>query len=227
LPETRISFWTEIAQSFPARFGRKRRFIPETALDPDFTAAFKRLGFKKAGSGYKTIWLDLRSDLDVIRSGFQSTWRNKLRRGEETDLMVECDDKGMMLDLLLAAYSHDKANKKYPGTTPEFIRAMETIRTKDEYSLILTACKDNGPPVAMMYFRIHGRSATYQIGWSNEEGRANRAHNLLLWHAIVMLKSRGIDWLDLGGINPEQAEGVTRFKKGIGGDVFETLGIYS
>ncbi|MGM0423093.1 MAG: GNAT family N-acetyltransferase, partial [Pseudomonadota bacterium] len=212
---------------FPARLGRKRRFIPEIAVDPALSDAFKRLGFKKAGPGYKTLWLDLGADLDVIREGFHGKWRNMLRRAEDTDLMVERDDKGLMLDLLLAAYSQDKASKNYAGATPEFIRAMESIRTRDEYSLILTASKADGPPLAMMYFRLHGRSATYQIGWSNEDGRASRAHHLLLWHAIGSLKSRGIKWLDLGGINPEQAEGVTRFKKGLGGESFETLGLYS
>lgn len=225
--ETEKTFWTLIAESFPARLGRKRRFIPEAKADPRLPPIFEKLGYKKTGAGYKTMWLDLRADLDTLRAGLKPKWRNMLRRAEENSLIIDTDDRGIMLELLLAGYTQDKAVKKYSGASPQFIRALEMTRNPEEYSLILTAAPVEAPPVAMVYFRIHGTSATYQIGWSNDQGREKRAHHLLLWAAIKTLKDSGIHWLDLGGIDPDQAEGVTRFKKGLGGEMLETTGIYS
>lgn len=49
---------------------------------------------------------------------------------------------------------------------------------------------------------------------------------LVLWRAITELKKRGIAWLDLGGINPEDAAGVTEFKLGLEGEIFETVGLF-
>ena len=91
--------------------------------------------------------------------------------------------------------------------------------------LVLRANLD-GEPVAGILIFTHGKSATYQVAWTNEAGREHRAHHLLLWHTILELKERDITWLDAGGINPEHAEGVTRFKRGLGGDEFELIGFY-
>ena len=40
------------------------------------------------------------------------------------------------------------------------------------------------------------------------------------------LKQHGVRMLDLGGINPDTAPGVTEFKLGTGGEAVETVGQY-
>jgi lipid II:glycine glycyltransferase (peptidoglycan interpeptide bridge formation enzyme) len=77
----------------------------------------------------------------------------------------------------------------------------------------------------VLIFR-HGRGATYQAGWTTEHGRQTRAHHLLLWRAIETLKADGVAALDLGGINPRMAEGVTQFKEGLGGEPVTLIGLY-
>ncbi|HBA41433.1 MAG TPA: GNAT family N-acetyltransferase, partial [Alphaproteobacteria bacterium] len=47
------------------------------------------------------------------------------------------------------------------------------------------------------------------------QGRKSAATNFLLWQAIEILKERGIDWFDLGGIHPDAAPGLTHFKSGL------------
>ena len=73
----------------------------------------------------------------------------------------------------------------------------------------------------------HGRSATYQIGWTSDRGRTCGAHNVLLWQALAQLKARGITTLDLGGMNDETAKGVKAFKEGLGGRTIRTAGLYT
>ena len=72
----------------------------------------------------------------------------------------------------------------------------------------------------------HGQCATYQIGWTSADGRTANAHHVLLWDAISLLRDRGYRFLDLGGINPEAASGVTRFKTGLGGTPYALVPIH-
>ena len=66
----------------------------------------------------------------------------------------------------------------------------------------------------------------HRPGWADEAGRKSGAMRLVLWRAVLALKARGVAWLDLGGINPENAPGVTEFKLGTGGQAVETAGLY-
>ena len=79
---------------------------------------------------------------------------------------------------------------------------------------------------AGMLFLIHGRRATYHVGWTSEEGRANAAHNLILWTAMKELKARGVAVLDLGGVNTQSGAGIARFKLETGGDVLVRAGAF-
>lgn len=72
----------------------------------------------------------------------------------------------------------------------------------------------------------HGKAATYYVGWMNPEGRAKHTHNLLLWQAVILLKQQGVEWLDLGGVDGLSMPGVSRFKLGLGGDLFTLAGTY-
>ena len=80
--------------------------------------------------------------------------------------------------------------------------------------------------VAGMLFLIHGEAATYQVGWTNDVGRDQHAHNLILWHGIQELQSRGIRVLDLGGVNTIRSAGIARFKMSTGGKVITYAGSY-
>jgi lipid II:glycine glycyltransferase (peptidoglycan interpeptide bridge formation enzyme) len=52
------------------------------------------------------------------------------------------------------------------------------------------------------------------------------ANNLLLWHAIKELKSRGVRWFDLGGVDSSSMPEVSRFKLGVGGELFTLAGTF-
>jgi len=91
--------------------------------------------------------------------------------------------------------------------------------------MIGSALLDNQPIAGILLF-THGLSATYQIGYTSDVGRENRAHYALLWSALEKLKERGINYFDLGGVNEKGAKGVKIFKKGMGGTIEKTLGLY-
>jgi lipid II:glycine glycyltransferase (peptidoglycan interpeptide bridge formation enzyme) len=81
-------------------------------------------------------------------------------------------------------------------------------------------------PVAGICVGRHGTAATYLLGWNGEEGRVLRAHQFLLWQAMVKLKESGCRWLDLGGINEEGTPSIAAFKNGVNGLRYELVGEY-
>ena len=85
--------------------------------------------------------------------------------------------------------------------------------------------KDGGI-LAAVFILFHGNSATYRVGFTTTEGRKYNAHNLLLWDCVVELKKRNVKNFDLGGVEPNTAGGVTKFKQGMGARPFVTSGIY-
>ena len=225
-PQDWCDFFECFDAAFPKRLGRFRRVMPETPPLEPLDSHLKSLNFKAKSSGYQSIWLDLRPELQTIRSGLKQKWRNRLNAAEKTDIQIRCDDAHLHIDWLIDQYMEDRRLKKYAGASPKIIRNLFNYSDPRNETLLLRATQNNDTIAAILVFK-HGRSATYQIGWSGALGRKTNAHYLLLWSAIESLQNDGIDWFDLGGINLEQAEGVTKFKQGLGGEDFQLIGLYT
>ncbi len=220
------AFFRLFAQTFPRRLGRLRRFMPEVAHDDDLKKELLALGFRFKRPGYRSIWVDLRADGAQLRKTLKRGWRGALNSAERSPLQVDVDERAEALEWLLQLYDADRRARRYPGPSPELVRSLVSAARPTRGVLLLRALL-GGQPIAGVLVLVHGRAATYQIGWSGAEGRKHNAHHLLLWRAMMELKELGIDWFDAGGINPETAEGVTAFKKGLGGEEFELIGLYT
>ena len=92
--------------------------------------------------------------------------------------------------------------------------------------LLTCTAKQYGVAIAGAIFIIHGGSATYQVGWSDDLGRDVNASYKVLYDAALHLKDKGIKYLDLGGVNDTEAAGVKKFKSGMGGELVELVGQY-
>lgn len=209
-------------RTFPARPLRRRRIIPEIS-HKQTEPVFSGLRFNQRSSeGYRTIWLDLRADIDRLRSRLRPKWRNMLAKAERKDLTLEWGWTGRALGPFLAHYGRDKRKKGYRGATPDTLRALAS-RFGTETGILMTYYKDQ-PASGLLLFR-HGRAATWQAGWVTQVGRDTAANHVALWQAMLTLKDAGIDWLDLGGI-PDDAPGLARFKGGMGGHDTTLAGPY-
>ena len=216
-----------IRQEYPSGPLNWTAIVPEWPAGEEAAAMMRWAGWRRdKGPGYRTVWLDLRQPEATLRAGLAQKWRNALNQAERAGLIVEIDRDGkQQLPWLLEQYQADKAAKGYRGPAPKLVIRMRTGMYKDGDILLLRAVKD-GVPVAGILMLGHGKAATYQIGWSSTEGRRSRAHNLLLWQAALLLKKQGRDWLDLGGLLPDGAPGVTAFKRGLGGEEVELVGAW-
>jgi hypothetical protein len=219
------AFFATFDREFPRRFGRRRRVIPELADTPENRQAM--IGFKRLSRpGYQTSWLDLRQDTESLWHAMESSWRNKVRKAERECMEIEWDEKGTTLLQLLRVYQSDRRKKGYDGPSVATVRAL-TGKFRENRSFLAGLAKRDGEILAAVLVLRHGRGATYQVGWSTAAGKEIAAHNLLLWRAATILKDRGVDFFDLGGVNDQSAQGVKKFKEGMGGETLTLAGHYT
>ncbi len=219
-------FWQEIRKRYPSRPWRFTYFLPEISDAKERRTDLKRLGFKRIDTeGYSSIWLDLKKPEEELRAGLKSNWRNQLNQSLKKNLSLEIDTEGYHLNWLLTLVEIDKLLKEFKGPSPELVNKLKRF-TRDRNDFLLFRAIENDVAIGAVLVILHEASATYLVGWNSQEGRKRQAHNFLIWNTILELKKRDIKWLDLGGVNPQEAAGVTAFKRGIGGEEFTLIGSY-
>lgn len=220
------AFLRALRQDYPRKFGHRMRLIPEVPQTQENEKALIAEGFKKRSASYETLWLNLGHPLAELRRNLNPKWRGHLNKAERQNLSVEWDGQGTLLPWFLAGYQQDKTERKYDGPSARTLSVIARAFLSRKSAYIGRASLD-GEPLAGVLIMCHGKSATYQAGWTTQAGRECCAHHLLLWEALRRLKEREIDDFDLGGINETQSKGVKTFKEGLGGALVQTPGLWT
>lgn len=205
---------------------RRRRALsyhPELEDTPKNLELLQTARFTRMLPKYKTAWLDLTPSTTQLRKNLQQKWRNQLNKAEKSDLNLVVDTKGHYLDWLLDAYKKDKKHRNYQGNDPKVLHKLFELSQATQQGILCIA-KHQDEPVAGIYLYRHGNDASYEIGWTGDLGRKLCAHHFLLWHGLLELKKRGVQQLDLGGIEDKKMPGVTHFKNGLGGQAITLVG---
>lgn len=197
-----------------------RRAIPLPRLrglfmtpDTDDPAVPRQAGLDRVMTPYATALLDLTRSPDDLRAGMHQKWRNRLVQAERAGLIVRrTDTRPEAYQWLLEEEAAQQRTRRYVALPP----ALPAAWQHGGGTLRVYTAEAAGTPVAAMMFLIHGRRATYHIGWSHAAGKQVSAHNLILWTAMRKLARAGVEELDLGGLNTEDAAGIARFKLGSG-----------
>lgn len=197
-------------------------FVPELPVGEESDGLMRAAGMRRMVTGYSTIWVDLATDSDVLRSRLDGKWRNALVKGEAGDIRVETSHGGDVLNDLAARYDAFRRTRRFVGPDGKLARTL--VRATMDVTVL--SAHEGRQLIAGALLVRHGSSATYFIGWSGDTGRNVNAQNVLLWRAIETLKKDGVRWFDLGGIDAVHAPGIARFKLGLGGDVTTLAGSY-
>lgn len=221
-PDHLVAFFAAFDREFPRRFGRRRRIIPEIDQSQAMLVPYSAVPHIKP---YQTIWLDLTQNEEDLRAQLQKNWRNALSKAERENVRMEWHRDGKGLLWLLQHHEAHRTMKNFQAASPKFIRRLAGHFIPRGDMLVGQAFMGDEPIAAVALFR-HGTSATYQVGWSGDQGRKVNAHQLLLWQGMLALKEQGVQDLDLGGIN-DLAAGVKAFKEGMGGKTVTLSGLYT
>ena len=227
--------WTapeEVAASlraFASAFSIRRReflfWLPELTDTPYNQALMRSLGTRRMVTGLSSAWLDLSRPEEVLEKGLSGSWRTALRKAERDAGHYDILSGDSGLDRDMSIYDKFRRTKRFAGPSGALVQAIAAADHTSEGVLCLTAARGEERIAGMVIIR-HGRSATYYVSWTSDEGRALGAHNLLLWRGLQRLKEGGTNWLDLGGLNTGPGAGVARFKLGLGPEVFTLAGTY-
>ncbi|MCT4682923.1 MAG: GNAT family N-acetyltransferase [Roseicyclus sp.] len=200
------------ALALRARTGARHLIVH--AEDATSAAALAAAGFRRIARPRQIAEVPLAPSHAAMLAAMRGKWRNRLRHGLAQGLTVT--QAAMPPDprhWLLTAEARAARRLGYRPLPPVMIAAL--AGADPGAGRLFTAHGPDGPIAAMLFFR-HGRTATYQVGWSNGAGRAASAGPVLMWHAMLALQATGVEMIDLGLAEPDTAPGLARFKLGTG-----------
>lgn len=183
-------------------------------IAPEAPMPLERIGALPLVSPGTVAVLDVTPDHDTLDAGLHQKWRNRLRHARAQGLSVT--RQNMPDDpqhWLLQTDLRQQAQRRYRNWPVTVTLAYG--RENPGQAKLFTAHLHGAPVAAMLVLR-HGSSATYHIGHADHVGRATSAHTLLMWRVIGWCKAKGIEQLDLGMLDTENAPGLARFKLGTG-----------
>jgi Acetyltransferase (GNAT) domain len=213
-----------LKRSLPQRWPKLLVLTPDEADAPQ--------GLHRVMTGDATVLVDLTRDEAALKAGMESSWRNKLSKAERSELVVQkAGVKPAQYRWLLEAEQKQRQKRGYRAMPLEMTERWQDAKAEggsgDKGAGLAVFRADlKRDAAAGMLFLIHGKRATYHVGWTSDEGRSNAAHNLILWTAMKDLKARGVAVLDLGGVNTQSGAGIARFKLEAGGKVLLRAGGY-
>lgn len=183
--------------------------------------------WRRVMTGQSTVMLDITHSLPDLRAGLDKRWRHRLGGAENSELTVHrVGTNPGQYRWLLDADMQQREQRRLLGLPLQFFDLYAQSRQQPSKNILTIRADMGRDRVAGMLFLIHGEAATYQVGWTNDVGRDQHAHNLILWHGIQELQARGIRVLDLGGVNTIRSAGIARFKMSTGGKVITYAGSY-
>lgn len=221
----RAAIFRLIKQRYPVAKLNLFFMTPELAAGAESDALLRGIGMRPMVTGYSTVWLDLRPDLETLRASLHMKWRNQLKLAEAEPIRVRSGFGGAPMEWLLTRHDQHRKRRSFRAPAGAFVAAIADSGRDKRATQVFTAYVGSEPIAAILTIR-HGTSATYYVGWTGVEGREKQAHNLLLWRAITKLKGMGVEWLDLGGVDGLHMPGVSRFKLGVGGELVTLAGTY-
>ncbi len=183
------------------------------------------LSYRKTPN-FGSALLSLDGTEDEILMSTKPKWRGRLRKAKKYNIRVECTSTGYQhLDDILNDYVSFQKQKGFAGIPNELIRGLSRLEGKNWKFIVYNAMFSEGDNKLKSYAGtvisiIHGDTAFYLVGFTNQLGRQTNANYLLLWSAILDARDNGCRWFDVGGLNTTTTKGVSHFKRGLNGDEY-------
>ena len=219
-----------ITRSLPLRRPRYAFYTPPINVQTPGSVSSEEHAFTtrhRLATGGSTVLLDLTLPPEQRRQALEGRWRNRLNAAERSGVKIRiCGHKSNDVEWLVRAEATQRKERRYIALPAGFVEAFQAASPKPSSALLTLAAEWERQRCAGMMFLIHGRTATYHLGWTNAVGREHSAHNLLLWEGCRLLIQRGVQRLDLGGVDTVANPGLARFKLGTGGQVVTWAGTY-
>jgi len=176
---------------------------------------------KLLNSGQSMI-LEIKSDVELMRSGLTKNWRHNLNRSEKHEITTE-QWYNPSAHEMREIYEEMEGFK---GIAKQFsLEQIESIIKAFGENLVLYRCLDkDGKLIAFRGIGTHGNQCTDFFAAASIDARKVYATYKLFWAIVEYCVNNDILYYDLGGIDMVNNVGVYNFKKGTGAKHVEYMG---
>jgi len=181
-----------------------------------------------------TMLLGLKLSEDELLANMHQKTRYNIRLAQRKGVMVRTSNHPVDLDAFLRLMDETQNRDGFAQHNAVYLaRVYHALASSGMARLRLAEVE--GKILAANIEVKYGDTVTYLYGASSSEMRNYMAPYLLQWEAIKTAKKEGARIYDFWGCNPENKasdfykdswEGITRFKKGWGGDVVNLIGTW-
>lgn len=164
--------------------------------------------------------LIVKDDVQMLRE-FSKNWRHNLRRSEKYNLTIT-QWGNPNIDEILSIYA---SMQEFKNLKQQYSRQeLEKIFDKLGDAIVMYRCEDHGELIGLRGCAVIGSKAWDLFAATSLKGRKMYASYALFWALIKHCRESGVQFYDMGGINPLYNRGVYDFKKGTGAVSVEYLG---
>ncbi len=180
----------------------------------------------------KTLILDLNKSEEELLGNMHQKTRYNIRLAEKKGVKIKESGKERFREFWQIMKETEKRDgfrlhdRNYYKRMLKHSKHELKLGRKNEFGIRLFLAEYKGKMIAVNIVSFFGDTATYMHGASSNEYRNMMATYLLQWHAIKLAKKLGYKYYDFYGIDEIKWLGVTRFKKGFGGKIFEYPGTF-
>jgi lipid II:glycine glycyltransferase (peptidoglycan interpeptide bridge formation enzyme) len=178
-----------------------------------------------------SLVLDLNKSEDELLSEMKSKTRYNIRLANRKG--VECKHVGMeYFDDFIRLLDQTAVRDHIRSHPKDYYKAMLTAMRGGEAKAFLAMAFFDGRPIAANVIVDFAGQRTYVHGATSNLHRNVMAQYALHWFLIQEAKEAGMKSFDFYGIAPDGAGknhpwyGITRYKRGYGGELIETPGTY-
>ncbi|MBI4920052.1 peptidoglycan bridge formation glycyltransferase FemA/FemB family protein [Candidatus Azambacteria bacterium] len=204
------------------------------AGNPSASAGFDFYFRKVPAYAYKAAYFQPKYEwlLDIEKSGeelladMQSKCRYNIRLAESRGATVEIisDNFERYFEIFYDLLSKTSERGGFSLHSKSYYKNV-FLNCEKNKNAFLAAAKYNEKIIAINFILIFGDVAYFVFGGSNDEFKNLMAPHLAHWRGIAEAKNRSCKIYNFGGVaagdDYKEFEGITRFKKGFGGRLFE------
>lgn len=225
-----INIISALLKEFNKRRWRIVQIAPEINNSVKVHQALLNIGLHKLSQiPYASGLIDLRKNEQQLLMGLKKKWRYCLRKSLQSDLNINVSSgDNLELKTLLDKYTKLQERKDFSGIPNSLISSLAQ-QVAEEWDFVLFVAKNNDSSnledcLGMLVIIMHGDTATYLIGLTNNKGRCLNVNYALLWHAMLHAKSSGTKWFDIGGLDESTPDGIAHFKRGLNSSLYSLVG---
>ena len=195
------------------------RVSPWECEDNGIERVFNAEGFGliSTPSQIQTAVIDLSYSIEELRASLKRHWRHNLNVAEKNGLEIAEGTTEDLATEFLGLYNEMRARKSGGWIPPIGYFSQVQRDMREGMKPWIGICRKNGEPVAGLVVTALGVKGLALFAATGDKGLHLRGSYLLWWRAIERLKERGIQSLDMGGINEVTHSGTTQFKMGLCG----------